>query len=87
MGREVSHIETQGIIVMTEKERERETVGRVVGYVKCEMVRLVACEMVKLIETAIVPIVCIDLAGLINGWNVSFFLFLFTVLMPNKHVK
>ena len=67
MGREVSHIETQGIIVMTEKERERETVGRVVGYVKCEMVRL--------IETATVPIVCVDSAGLINGWNVKIMLF------------
>ena len=75
MGREVSHIETQGIIVMTEKERERETVGRVVGYVKCEMVRLVACEMVRLIETATVPIVCVDSTGLINGWNVKIVLF------------
>ena len=35
----------------------------------------VACEMVRLIETTTVPIVRVDAAGLINGWNVKIVLF------------
>ena len=34
-----------------------------------------ACEMVRLIEIATVPIVRVDSAGLINGWNVKIPLF------------
>nr|POF17423.1 phytochrome b [Quercus suber] len=30
-----------------------------------------ACEMVRLIETATIPIFGVDLANLINGWNVK----------------
>ena len=36
---------------------------------------IVACEMVRLIEIATVPIVRVDSAGLINGWNVKIVLF------------
>ena len=36
---------------------------------------LVACEMVRLIETATVPIVRVNSASLINGWNVKIVLF------------
>ena len=35
----------------------------------------VACEMVRLIETVTVPIVRVDSASLINGWNVKIVLF------------
>ena len=35
----------------------------------------VACEMVRLIETATVPIVRVNSASLINGWNVKILLF------------
>ena len=36
---------------------------------------IVAYEMVRLIEIATVPIVRVDSAGLINGWNVKIVLF------------